>query len=66
MKYYFKPTLLVLGLLLFTFGCQKDDQFEDTKVAAEIQAEKPIYFETLHKHKITQKIQGFRDYSKPA
>jgi hypothetical protein len=55
MKYYFKPTLLVLGLLLFTFSCQKNDQFEDTKVAAEIQAEKTIYFETLHKHKITQK-----------
>lgn len=25
MRHYFKPFLIVLGLLLFTFGCQKDD-----------------------------------------
>jgi hypothetical protein len=25
MRHYFKPVLFILGLLLFTFGCQKDD-----------------------------------------
>lgn len=25
MRHYFKPVLIVLGLLLFTFSCQKDD-----------------------------------------
>ncbi|MFT5242441.1 MAG: hypothetical protein ACJA1H_000501 [Glaciecola sp.] len=28
MRHYFKPVLFILGLLLFTFGCQKEDTTE--------------------------------------